>query len=75
MDRSTPEQVYQLWKPEWEAIHKAGLYFGLTCHPECIGKLSRLKVLERLISEAKDGGEVWFPTGKQLADWTRKKLK
>ena len=24
MDRSAPEQVYQLWKPEWEAIHEAG---------------------------------------------------
>jgi len=75
MDRSAPEVVYQLWKPEWEAIHEAGLYFGLTCHPECIGKLSRLKMLEKLVSEAKASGDVWFPTGKQLADWTRKKLK
>jgi hypothetical protein len=32
MDRSAPETVYQLWKPEWEAIHEVGLYFGLTCH-------------------------------------------
>jgi peptidoglycan/xylan/chitin deacetylase (PgdA/CDA1 family) len=75
MDRSAPETVYQLWKPEWEAIHEAALYFGLTCHPECIGKLSRLKMLEKLVTEAKAGGDVWFPTGKELAEWTRKKLK
>ena len=75
MDRSNPETVYNLWKPEWEAIHGAGLYFGLCCHPECIGKLSRLNMLEKLLTEAKNTGDVWFPTGKELADWTRKKLK
>jgi hypothetical protein len=32
-------------------------------------------MLERLVSEAKQGGDVWFPTGKELADWIREKLQ
>jgi hypothetical protein len=27
------------------------------------------------VTEAKEGGDVWFPTGKELAEWTKKKLK
>jgi len=75
MDRMNPEEVYKLWKPEWEGLHELGRYFGLTCHPECIGRVSRLKMLERLVSEAKATGEVWFPTGAELAEWVRKKMK
>ena len=75
MDRMGPEEVYKLWKPEWEGLHGLGRCFGLTCHPECIGRVSRIKMLERIVSEAKEGGDVWFPTGKELADWTRKKLE
>jgi hypothetical protein len=75
MDRMGPEEVYKLWKPEWEGLHGLGRCFGLTCHPECIGRVSRIKMLERLVSEAKEGGDVWFPMGKELSDWTRKKLK
>jgi peptidoglycan/xylan/chitin deacetylase (PgdA/CDA1 family) len=73
MDRMSPDEVYRLWKPEWEGLHELGRYFGLTCHPECIGRVSRLKMLEKFISEAKCVGGVWFPTGKELADWVRKK--
>jgi len=30
-------------------------------------------MLERLIKEMKAKGDVWFPTGRELAEWTRKK--
>ena len=74
MDRRTPDEVYKLWKPEWEGLCELGRYFGLTCHPECIGRVSRIKMLERLVAEAKASGGVWFPTGKELTEWARKKL-
>jgi peptidoglycan/xylan/chitin deacetylase (PgdA/CDA1 family) len=70
-----PEQVYKLWKPEFDGLYDLGRYFGLTCHPECIGRISRLRMLERLLKEAQGKGDVWFPTGKQLADWTKEKLR
>jgi peptidoglycan/xylan/chitin deacetylase (PgdA/CDA1 family) len=73
-NRMTPQQTYNIWKPEFEGVYELGRYFGLTCHPQCIGRASRLKMLEKLLLEAKNKGDVWFPTCKELADWTRKKL-
>jgi len=73
-DRMSPDEVYRLWKPEFEGLYELGRYFGLTCHPECIGRVSRLRILERLLEEARDKGDVWFPTGKELSDWVREKL-
>ncbi len=72
-NRMNPKQVWDLWKPEWDGIYSLGRYFGLTCHPQCIGRISRLDMLERLLVDAKERGDVWFPTCKELADWTRKK--
>ena len=73
-NRMNPKQVWDLWKPEWDGIYNLGRYFGLTCHPQCIGRISRLDMLERLLTDAKDRGDVWFATCKEVADWTRKKL-
>jgi peptidoglycan-N-acetylglucosamine deacetylase len=73
-NRMNPLQVWNLWYPEWEGTYGLGRYFGLTCHPQCIGRVSRLEVLEKLLCDAKEKGNVWFPTCKELADWTRKKL-
>lgn len=72
--RRAPEDVYRLWQPEFEGIYELGRYFSLTCHPECIGRISRLKMLEKLLNEMINKGDVWFPAGKELAEWTRRKL-
>jgi peptidoglycan/xylan/chitin deacetylase (PgdA/CDA1 family) len=74
-DRRSPDEVYRLWKPEFEALHDLGRYFGLTCHPECIGRASRLRMLEKLLSEMKEKGDVWFPTGAELAEQVRSKRR
>ena len=74
-DRRAPDEVYRLWKPEFEALHDLGRYFGLTCHPECIGRASRLRMLEKLLGEMKEKGDVWFPTGAELAEHVRSKRR
>jgi len=73
-ERRAPDDVYRVWKPEFEGIHELGRYLCITCHPQVIGRISRLKMLERLISEMREKGDVWFATGREIADWTRKKL-
>jgi peptidoglycan/xylan/chitin deacetylase (PgdA/CDA1 family) len=73
-NRMNTKQVWDMWKPEWDGVYELGRYFGLTCHPQCIGRISRLKMLERLLKDAKDRADVWFATCKEVADWTRKKL-
>lgn len=72
--RMTPKQVYDIWKPEFEGTYRLGRYYGLTCHPQAIGRISRINMLDKLLGEMHDKGDVWFPTSKELADWTRKKL-
>jgi peptidoglycan/xylan/chitin deacetylase (PgdA/CDA1 family) len=72
--RRPPEQVYSLWKPEFEGVYELGRYFGLTCHPQAIGRISRLKMLEKLLTEMQEKGDVWLATCKEVADWTREKL-
>jgi len=72
--RRGPQAAYEVWKPEFEGIHELGRYFGLTCHPQAIGRVSRLRMLERFILEMKQKGDVWFATCKEVADWTRKQL-
>ena len=72
--RMNPKQVYGIWKPEFEGLYELGRYMGLTCHPQCIGRISRLKMLDKLLGEMAEKGDVWFANCKELADWTRKKL-
>jgi len=73
-NRRAPDDVYRLWRPEFEGIHDLGRYLCLTCHPQAIGRISRLKMLEKLVEEMKAKGDVWFATGGELAEWTRRKL-
>jgi peptidoglycan/xylan/chitin deacetylase (PgdA/CDA1 family) len=72
--RRAPDEVYRIWKPEFEGIYELGRYLSLICHPQSIGRISRLKMLEKLLEEMKNKGDVWFPTGIEIAKWTKKKL-
>jgi peptidoglycan/xylan/chitin deacetylase (PgdA/CDA1 family) len=72
--RRTPRQVIDLWQPEFEGIYELGRYFGLTLHPQAIGRVSRLKMLEKLLKEMEKKGDVWFASCKEVASWTRKKI-
>ena len=73
-ERRAPEDAYRIWKPEFEGIYRLGRYFGLTCHPQATGRISRLDMLEKLITEMEAKGDVWFATCREVADWSRKKL-
>jgi len=73
-NRGAPDYAYRLWKPEFEGIHRPGRNFWLTCHPQATGRISRVDILEKLISEMEAKVDVWFAAGKEVADWTRMKL-
>jgi peptidoglycan-N-acetylglucosamine deacetylase len=60
--------------PEFEGLYELGRYMGLTCHPQCIGRISKLKMLDKLLGERAERGDVWFANCKELADWSHKKL-
>ena len=63
--------VYDLWWREFEAMWDYGCCFVLTLHPWLSGRPSRVQMLERLIRAMQAKGDVWFATGREIADWKR----
>ena len=59
--------VEAIWKEEFEAIHARGGYYGLTMHPQIIGRPGRLAMLDRLIGWMQEHEGVSFVTGAELA--------
>lgn len=62
----TPSQLLDMWLEEIRYASENNGYLSLTMHPQCIGRGSRIRVLEEVISEAKKLG-AWLPTGSELA--------
>jgi peptidoglycan/xylan/chitin deacetylase (PgdA/CDA1 family) len=69
-----PNDVYDIWSAEFDYLfQKVGSgVFVLTMHPQCIGKGSRMLMLERLIDHIADHEGVQFTTMALVADEFRK---
>jgi peptidoglycan/xylan/chitin deacetylase (PgdA/CDA1 family) len=61
------EKVYDLWWQEFAAMRDFGCCFVLTMHPWLMGRPSRVRLLERLISEMRAARDVWFARGAEIA--------
>jgi len=59
--------VEAIWHEEFEAIYDKGGYYGLTMHPQIIGRPGRLAMLDRLIGWMQEHESVRFVTGAKLA--------
>jgi peptidoglycan-N-acetylglucosamine deacetylase len=69
---STPSQVLEIWKAEFDGSYRAGGCFLLVVHPFCIGRHPRIAMLDELITYIKGFGDVWFGTHLQVAqEWRR----
>jgi peptidoglycan/xylan/chitin deacetylase (PgdA/CDA1 family) len=66
----SPDEVFEIWKEEFEGIRSEGGLFVLTMHPQVIGHWNRLRMLERLLDHFDASGDVWYATlgaiGQQL---------
>ncbi len=72
---STPKQVLEIWKAEFDGSYRAGACFLLVVHPFCIGRYPRIAMLEELILYMKSFPDVWFATHLQVAEeWRRGQL-
>jgi len=68
-----PNHVYSIWEQEYSGFYDEGLCFVLTMHPQITGRPSRTAMLERLIRRMRGDSNVWFATGREVADhWLRK---
>lgn len=59
---SSPRDVMQVYKDEFDVAYEEGTTFVLTMHPHYIGHRSRIVVLRELIEYIKTKPGVWFGT-------------
>lgn len=68
----TPSTVLESWKSEFDAAYDLGTgYFILTMHPECIGRASRIRMLEQIVSHMASKEGATFTTCADLVGFLR----
>lgn len=66
------DEVFQIWRDEFDAIHEMGGLFNLVMHPQFTGRPSRLRLLHRMIEHITSQSNVWIATGHQVASaWSQ----
>jgi peptidoglycan/xylan/chitin deacetylase (PgdA/CDA1 family) len=64
-----PEKVYRLWSEEFRAAADIGGCHVLTMHPFIMGRMVKVRLLERLIRDMSESGRAWFARGREVAEW------
>lgn len=70
-----PEQIFKVYRDEFDMAYEEGTMFMLTMHPHVVGHRSRALHLGRLIEYMKSKPGVWFATAEQIATYLRQESK
>lgn len=65
------EDVYSIWKEEFDGAWEEGTLYILTMHPQVIGHRYRMMMLDRLITYMKSKPGVWFATHEEIAKYVK----
>ena len=65
--RMGDDEVYEIYKGEFDKAYDEGTLFLLTMHPFVTGHRSRIAALERLVVYMQSKPHVWFATEEQIA--------
>ena len=65
------DEVYAIWKGEFDVAYEERGMFILTMHPHISGHRNRAAMLERLITHMKGRPGVWFATHEEIARHVR----
>ncbi len=68
---SSPRDVLQVYKDEFDVAYEERTMFLLTMHPHYIGHRSRIVILRELIEHIRSKPGVWFGTHREAAEWVR----
>ncbi len=66
---SSHETVYEIWSAEFDGMYEVGCHFVLCMHPQLMGRLSRLNMLERLIKHIQMKTNVWIAKPIEVAQY------
>jgi peptidoglycan/xylan/chitin deacetylase (PgdA/CDA1 family) len=73
---STPSQVLEIWKAEFDGSYRVGGCFLLVVHPFCIGRHPRMAMLDELVQYIKGFPDVWFAHHLDVAEeWKRMQIE
>ncbi|AST94259.1 ribulose phosphate epimerase [Sutcliffiella cohnii] len=67
------QHVMNVWKEEFHAIYKRGQLFNLVCHPQIIGRPSRIDMLDQFIQYIKSYPNIEFVTGQEVASFVKER--
>ncbi len=68
---ATPEDVFGIFRREFDGAFNEGGLFQLVMHPFVIGYRSRIWILEELILHARTRGDVWFASHAEIAAYVK----
>ena len=68
----SPEQLFKLYRDEFDGAYKHGTMLVLTLHPHVIGHRAPMQHLEALVDYMKSKPGVWFATGEQIATYLKR---
>lgn len=63
--------VQALWREEFAAIYEERGYFGLTMHPQFIGRPARIRMLDEFLQWVGEFDGVWIATCRQVAEYVK----
>jgi peptidoglycan-N-acetylglucosamine deacetylase len=66
------EQLFQLYREEFDGAYELGTMFVLTLHPHVTGHRAPMRHLDQLVAYMKSKPGVWFATGEQIARYVTK---
>jgi peptidoglycan/xylan/chitin deacetylase (PgdA/CDA1 family) len=61
------EQLFQLYREEFDGAYELGTMFVLTLHPHVTGHRAPMRHLDQFVAYMKSKPGVWFATGEQIA--------
>ncbi len=64
----TNSHVLEIWQEEFKEIYRGGGLFNLVCHPQVIGRPSRIALLREFIEFTTKFPKVWYSTGQEVAN-------
>jgi peptidoglycan-N-acetylglucosamine deacetylase len=62
------EDVFEIWKEEFEGAYEEGGFFNLMGHPQVIGRPSRMRMVARLLEIIVGRGDVWIARPIEVAE-------
>ncbi|MDA4136020.1 MAG: polysaccharide deacetylase family protein [Thaumarchaeota archaeon] len=71
----SPQEVYELWRDEFDVLYEEGKFYCLTMHPLVTGRPAASKSLEKIITHVKSHEGVWVATAEEVARWWLKNQK